>query len=159
MNIMLMERPVAESSPPADLIERYLDLGHKGCADHFNVHHSTARRWLNEVLTPELIEQRMAIVRQRQHDGLTRYRLMLRRQANYRSRQAMSRTEARRRAVCASEPKPDAETIRAAAHYLRTPMGGRHVVCPSGHGDWFVGSVRVTPQDLVRRAKAKGFVE
>ena len=142
---------------PADLIERYLDLGHKGCADHYEVHHSTCRRWLDQVLTPELRAQRLAIVKQRQIEGLARYRLMMRRQASYRARQAVAKAEARRRAVCANEPMPTDDVLRSAAHYLRTPIGGRHVVCPSGHGDWFVGSVRVTPQDLVRRARARGF--
>ena len=131
---------------PPDLIERYLELGLKGCAAHFRARHETVARWLSVFGRDELRRLRMQQVRAKRQ-----------RAANFKSRQALHRAESRRRAVCSTEPMPPAHVVSAAAHFLRTPPGGRNMVCPSGHGDWFVGSVRVTPQDLVRRAVARGF--
>jgi hypothetical protein len=145
------------SQPPADLAERYLELGLKGCAEHYRAWNRTVRRWLEQVGREQLRAQRMARLMQQRTIDAERRRQS--RSTPYAKRMALRQAEARRRRVCSAEPMPPAEVISAAAHFLRTPCGGRNVVCPSGHGDWFIGTVRVTAQDLLRRAKAKGFVE
>lgn len=133
---------------PRDFEARYLELGLKGCAEHYGAWNRTVRRWL-EMLGRDRMRARRLEMLQARRKAAKAERVDLDR---------LRRTEARRRVVTSSEPMPPLEIIRDAAHFLRTPKGGRNLVCPSGQGDWFVGSVRVTPQDLVRRAKQKGFV-
>lgn len=140
--------PPVRRAIPRDFETRYLELGLKGCCEHYGAWNRTVRRWLEILGRDRLRARRLELVQARRKAAA----------ATKIDFTQLRRTEARRRAVCSNEPMPPADVIRDAAHYLRTPSGGRNLVCPSGYGDWFVGSVRVTPQDLVRRAKAKGFV-
>lgn len=135
-------------SIPADLEQRYLELGLKGCVEHYGAWNRTVRGWLEMIGRDRLRARRLELLKARRRKA----------EAERININALRQAEARRRIVTSTEPMPSPETIRDAAHFLRTPKGGRNLVCPSGQGDWFVGSVRVTPQDLVRRAKAKGFV-
>jgi hypothetical protein len=137
---------------PPDFDEMYVLLGPKGLPEHYQAWNRTIRRW-----SEERGRDRLKELRNRHLAKVNEERRAKRvKSVAYRRREAAAKRAAK--TVRSAEPMPTAETLRAAAHFLRHPRNGGFMVSPSGLGDWFLGSVRVTPQEIVRRAEARGFV-
>lgn len=58
------------------------------------------------------------------------------------------------------EPEPvqvTTEEVRAAISFLRSREGGGWLITATGRGDYYLGATRAAGEDLVERAKRKGF--
>ncbi|WP_426163066.1 hypothetical protein [Sandarakinorhabdus sp. DWP1-3-1] len=136
---------------PPDFEAMYIELGPKVLPEHYSASNRTVRRWSEEAGRSRLRAERAAVLAAIWEVKRERACKTAKKRAN------IAMAERRRRALSASEPAPDPDILRAAAHYLRIPQNGGHRVSPSGEGDWFIGAVRVTAQDLIRRATVRGF--
>lgn len=129
---MTAMRPV-----PDNFVEVFLDRGWDGLQYIFRTHNSTIARWVREAGGDELRARRAAAVQAR-------------RQKN---------KNVPIQAIAPIECRHDPEVIRDAAHFLRHPRNGGWIVAPTNQGDWRVGSMRKSGDDIVAMARNRGFRE
>lgn len=125
---------------PEDFDEVYARYGFDECETHYAAGAKTVRRWLHE----------------RGADRLRKAR-----QAHLRAARAAERAKKLR----VVKPVPpvlddiavDPEVLAAAAHFLRTSRNGGWFCAATGHGDWWLGSTRRSPAQIVEKAVSRGF--
>ena len=135
---------------PDDFEVIFVEQGRDGCVGWYRAHKTTVTRWLIECGKKRLIDNRAAFVKHQRANGkwLTR------------STKLVEHREIRTQPH--SQPIRDRRRVsftlaRHAAQHLRIVRNGGFIVSPTGKGDWWVGTKRLSPAQLVDLAKSKGF--
>lgn len=123
---------------PEDFEVVFVEQGRVECEAWYRARRTTIDRWLEESGKQRLIDKRAAFVK------------FLRAQ-----RKAPKPVERPRRAMDRRKVPP--ALVRRAANFLRCVRNGGWVVAPTPEGDWWVGTRRRSPAELVDMASQRGF--
>jgi hypothetical protein len=159
---MFMGGIIARASPPEpkgrpplracpdDFDVIFVEQGRDGCESWYRASRKTVNRWMNERGAKRLIDARAKFVAHQRANGqwITRQtRLVETRVVN-----STPRLQAIR-----DRRKVTFTVARHAAQYLRTARYGGFIVSPASNGDWWVGSRRLSPAQMLDLARSKGF--
>jgi hypothetical protein len=145
----LKGRPPLRSCPD-DFDVIFVEQGRDGCEAWYRARRETVTRWLEERGKVDLIAARKAYVSHQRKAG------------EWITRQTRMVTHQDVRPKRKTGPVRDKRTVsftlaRHAAQHLRIVRNGSFIVSPTGEGDWWVGSRRLSAAQMVDLAKAKGF--
>lgn len=135
---------------PADFRVIFVEQGRLECEAWYRASRSTVNRWLEECGEKALIAARAAYVAHQRAAG------------EWMTRSTKLVTHREVRTVAKSQPVRDRRKVsdrvaREAARFLRTVRNGGFIVSPTGKGDWWVGSRRLSPAQMLELATRKGF--
>lgn len=135
---------------PDDFDVIFVEQGRDQCESWYRASRRTVNRWLEERGKGRLIKARTAYVAHQRAQGvwLTRSTRMV----EHREVQTSARSQPVR-----DRRKVSFTLARHAAHHLRIVRNGGFIVSPTGKGDWWVGTKRLSPAQLVDLAEEKGF--
>lgn len=124
---------------PPDFDAAYIAYGYDECEAIFRAAPMTVKRWLLERGSERLRAARAEYVRQ--------------------ERRARAEARAGRKppAVVRDGIDVPPPLVSEAANWLRTMRNGGWFCAPTGNGDWWLGTNRRTPAQIVEYATAKGF--
>ena len=146
MTIMggMFARPV-----PSDFEVTFVALGRDQCSVHYRCRKSVITAWLEASGKDALIARRAAYVQAMREQGrwITRNDPLV---ARYRQGKTVA-------AQIRDDRRVSPSLARRAAHFLRSVRNGGWIVSQAQNGDWWVGSRRRSPADLVDFAVGKGF--
>lgn len=144
MLAVTIDRPI-----PADFEQTFIALGREQCAEHYRCRKTIITAWLDQAGKDRLIEARANYVQAMREQGrwLTRKDPLI---ARHQPRRTIAEQIRDQRQVPST-------LARRAAHYLRSVRNGGWIVSQAPNGDWWVGSRRRSPADLVDFAVSKGF--
>jgi hypothetical protein len=128
---------------PADFEERFITIGRLQCEEYYQVGRLRINDWLKERGEERLIAARANYVRE-QRSSKARERRM-KREVGFILKQTYP------------VRGPSLTLAREAAQFLRAIRNGGWIVSPAPNGMWFVGARKMTAEEMVRRAVAKGF--
>jgi hypothetical protein len=140
-----MPRPAAPPKPlracPDDFDATYVAYGYDECEMIFRAAPMTVRRWLLERGAGRLRKLRAEFV--------------ARQRAAKRALKAMPKKKPT--PVVRDGIAVPAAILAEAANFLRTMRNGGWFVAPTGRGDWWLGTMRKTPAQIVEFAAARGW--
>jgi hypothetical protein len=128
---------------PADFEERFITIGRLQCEEYYQVGRLRINDWLKERGEDRLIAARANYVRE-QRSSKARERRM-KREVGFILKQTYP------------VRGPSLTLVREAAHFLRMVRNGGWIVSPAPNGMWFVDRRKLTADELVKMAAAKGF--
>jgi hypothetical protein len=135
---------------PDDFDVIFVEQGRVGCESWYRARRSTINRWLEERGKKRLIDARAAFVAHQRANGrwLTRS-----------SRLVECRAPKPQRATGTIRDKRKVPVLvaRHAAQFLRVNRNGGYIVSPTPTGDWWVGSRRLSPAQMLDLARGRGF--
>lgn len=142
----------ASRTPPADFERTFIELGREQCAVHYRCRRSTINAWLEQSGRARLVELRAAHVRAIREQGLAIKNSTIGPSiiARYQPRTINPERIRDDRFVTPA-------LARQAAQFLRCVRNGGWIVSIASNGDWWVGSRRRSPADMVDFAVSKGF--
>lgn len=125
---------------PDDFEIIFVEIGRIDCEVFYRAARITVDRWLDETGKERLLELRRAFV----------------------ARQRRQAKEGKPPRITPTKPKLDRRKVslcmqRHAAQHLRSVRNGGWIISPTGKGDWWFGSKRISPGMLLDMAVAKGF--
>lgn len=134
---------------PEDFDVIFVEQGRIACESWYRASRITVNRWLDERGKRRLIQLRADYVASLRSAGkwITRSTKMINERPKAVSRLASIR----------DRRKVSPQLARHAAHFLRVRRNGGWIVSPTPQGDWWVGSTRRSPAQLVDLAVARGF--
>lgn len=135
---------------PGDFDVIFVEQGRDACEPWYRASKKTVSRWLEESGKDELIAARKAYVSHQRSKG------------EWITRQTRMVTHQEVHASSTSRPVRDRRKVsfivaRHAAQHLRIVRNGGFIVSPTGEGDWWVGSRRYSPAQMLDLARSKGF--
>jgi hypothetical protein len=158
---MLMVRGALTASPPPkgrpplracpdDFDVIFVEQGRDWCESWYRASKKTVTRWLEERGKAKLIKKRAEYVAHQRSQGqwITRQTPLV---EHRQVRVIVSRVPIRDRR------KVSFTLARHAAQYLRTVRNGGYIISPTSNGDWWVGSKRLSPAQMLDLATRKGF--
>lgn len=139
---VITARPAGKGRPPQrtcpiDFDVIFVEIGRLDCETWYRASRITVNRWLAERGKQRLIRLRADFVKHQRVQA--------------RPAQAKVQVAPRRKT------KIDPRIARLAAAHLRVRRHGGWMVSPTGQGEWWVGTKRMTPDALVAFASSKGF--
>jgi hypothetical protein len=142
-------RPPPRSCPD-DFEVIFVEQGREGCEAWYRARKTTITRWLEERGKERLIAARRDYVAHQRGAG------------EWITRQTRMVVHKDVRAKPKSAPVRDRRRVsftlaRHAAQHLRIVRSGGFIVSPTGDGDWWVGTRRMSAAQLVDLAVGKGF--
>jgi hypothetical protein len=128
----------------------FVEQGRVGCESWYRASRKTVNRWMQERGLQRLINLRAAYVARQRAAG----------QWMTRSTKLVEHREVRESPQ--SKPVRDRRKVsftlaRHAAQHLRIVRNGGFIVSPTGKGDWWVGSRRLSAGQMLDLAVSKGF--
>lgn len=136
MTIQPFRRPWQVRACPVDFAETFIREGWRGVEAKYGFHTRINRRCIEEAGGEELIRKRRAYMAQVRR---------LRKSIQHRHETVEPR-------------QPTAPEVRAAIAFLRSREGGAWLITATGVGDFYFGATRLTGEEIVVRARRKGFV-
>jgi len=135
---------------PDDFDVIFVEQGRDGCESWYRASRKTVNRWMNERGAKRLIGARAAFVAHQRANGqwMTRSTRLV--------ETRVVRRTARLQAI-RDRRKVDPTVIRHAAQYLRVVRHGGFIISQAQNGDWWVGSRRLSPAQMLDLALSKGF--
>lgn len=147
-------RPELKGRPPLrkcpdDFEVIFVEQGRVGCEAWYRARRSTVDRWLTKCGKVKLIERRAAYVSHQRAAGnwLTRSSSLVKTTVR----------KAERVVTIRDRRKVSFTLARHAAQFLRTMRNGGWIVSPTPHGDWWVGSKRLSAAQMLELACGRGF--
>lgn len=140
--------PPRQCPPDFDVI--FVEVGRKDCEGWYRASRVTIDRWLKERGKKRLIKARAAFVSHERSKGtwITRQSRLV---------EERKPKPARKSVPVRDRRKVKSSLARLAAQHLRILRHGGWIVSPTGQGDWFVGSRRVSAGALLAYAQTRGF--
>ncbi|WP_066770049.1 hypothetical protein [Sphingobium sp. CCH11-B1] len=130
-----IKRPWQVAVCPVDFAETFIREGWRGVEAKYGFHTRTNKRCIDEAGGEALIQQR--------REYLAKVR-RLRKSIQHRHQ--------------VTEPAQIVpESVRSAIAYMRGREGGSWLITATGAGDFFFGAIRLTGDEIVERAKRKGW--
>lgn len=129
-------RPYQVRVCPADFAAVFIRGGWAAVRAEFGLNTKTERRCLEECGGEDLRRKRQ------------RYLAKLRKE----------RRAIRKRHEQPEPAQPTTGVLRAAVDFLRSRDGGGWLITATGKGDYYFGAIRIDPDELIDRARRKGFM-
>lgn len=135
---------------PDDFDVIFVEQGRDACEPWYRASKKTVNRWLEERGKTRLIKARATFVSHQRAGGkwITRQTRMV---------EHKDVRVKRRSGPVRDRRKVSFIVARHAAQHLRIVRNGGYIVSPTGDGDWWVGSRRISAAQMVDLAEAKGF--
>lgn len=135
---------------PADFEAMFVNLGRFDCEEHYRARRDTITRWLVERGKDRLIRARAALVADLRAKGewMTRQTNLI---GHHKINVVSIRMSIR------DEREVSDAVARHAARHLQIMRNGGMIVIPTGNGDWWVGSKRLSAAQLLDLARGRGF--
>lgn len=135
---------------PDDFDVIFIEQGRDSCEPWYRASKKTVSRWLEERGKARLIAARKDYVSHQRSKG------------EWITRQTRMVTHQEARARPAAAPIRDRRKVsfivaRHAAQHLRVVRNGGFIVSPTGEGDWWIGSRRLSAAQMLDLAQSKGF--
>jgi hypothetical protein len=135
---------------PDDFDVIFVEQGREACEPWYRASRKTVDRWLRERGIERLIKARAAYVAHQRAAGqwITRSTRMVEAQPVKRTPRLIAIRDRR---------KIHPTVVRHAAQFLRISRNGAYIISPAQNGDWWLGTKRLSPAQLVDLAVSKGF--
>jgi hypothetical protein len=135
---------------PDDFDVIFVEQGRDGCESWYRARKTTITRWLEERGKERLIKARAAYVAHQRANGqwMTRSTRLV-------ETHVVNRTP--RLQAIRDRRKVNPTIVRHAAQYLRIIRNGGFIISQAQNGDWWVGTRRLSPAQMLDLALSKGF--